>query len=67
MDDAGRIVERGQSICRGDLYDFAFVVMRTLRLTSGLVGTVQFHQGMLSNLHSPWPIDTGKCRSTFIP
>jgi GntR family transcriptional regulator len=28
MDDAGRLVERGQSICRGDLYDFTFVVTR---------------------------------------
>jgi GntR family transcriptional regulator len=28
MDDAGRIVERGQSVCRGDLYDFSFVVTR---------------------------------------
>ena len=27
-DEAGRIVERGQSICRGDLYDFSFVVTR---------------------------------------
>lgn len=28
MDQAGRIVERGQSVCRGDLYDFSFVVTR---------------------------------------
>jgi GntR family transcriptional regulator len=27
-DEAGRIVERGQSVCRGDLYDFSFVVTR---------------------------------------
>lgn len=27
-DDEGRIVERGQSICRGDLYDFSLVVTR---------------------------------------
>jgi GntR family transcriptional regulator len=28
MDEQGRIVERGQSICRGDLYDFSLVVTR---------------------------------------
>lgn len=28
MDESGRIVESGQSICRGDLYDFSFVVTR---------------------------------------
>lgn len=28
MDESGRIVERGQSLCRGDLYDFSFVVTR---------------------------------------
>lgn len=28
IDDDGRIVERGQSICRGDLYDFSLVVTR---------------------------------------
>lgn len=28
IDEAGRIVERGQSVCRGDLYDFSFVVTR---------------------------------------
>ncbi|RNL85274.1 GntR family transcriptional regulator [Halostreptopolyspora alba] len=28
MDETGRIVERGQSLCRGDLYDFSFVVTR---------------------------------------
>jgi GntR family transcriptional regulator len=28
LDQDGRIVERGQSICRGDLYDFSLVVTR---------------------------------------
>jgi GntR family transcriptional regulator len=28
VDEDGRIVERGQSICRGDLYDFSLVVTR---------------------------------------
>ena len=28
LDEEGRIVERGQSICRGDLYDFSLVVTR---------------------------------------
>ena len=28
VDEEGRIVERGQSICRGDLYDFSLVVTR---------------------------------------
>jgi GntR family transcriptional regulator len=28
QDEEGRIVERGQSICRGDLYDFSLVVTR---------------------------------------
>jgi GntR family transcriptional regulator len=28
LDEDGRIVERGQSICRGDLYDFSLVVTR---------------------------------------
>ncbi len=29
VDEEGRIVERGQSICRGDLYDFSLVVTRS--------------------------------------
>lgn len=29
MDQSGRTVERGQSLCRGDLYDFSFVVTRS--------------------------------------